>query len=194
MKGILRHISRVMVAGIVALLPIGGTVLGIIYLEMVLAESWRDEMKNFYFDYFPGLGLIAACMIIYVTGLLVSTFLGRWLWRVFDGILTRLPLLGVLYNTLKQILGYGDGDDAVFRQVVFVKNPDMNAEELGLVTNTTGPNEDLVIFVPGSPIPTAGRLIIVPESSTRPSELSVKDALTALVSIGKADLEPNRSA
>ena len=190
MKGILRHVSRVMVAGIVALLPIGGTVLGILYLESVLAES----LARFIPGYFPGLGLIAACGIIYLTGLLVSTFLGRWLWKVFDGLLARLPLLGMLYNTLKQILGYDDGGDAVFHRVVFVRDPDMDAEELGLVTNTTGPNDDLVIFVPGSPIPTAGRLIIVPESSTRASDLSVKDAMTAMVSVGKTDLLPDRPA
>jgi uncharacterized membrane protein len=193
MKGILRHVSRVMVAGIVALLPIGGIVLGVMYFESELAAAWLSiDPKELV--YFPGLGLISVFVVIYVVGLLVSTFLGRMLWKLVDAVLTRLPLLGTLYNTLKQILGYGEGGDAVFQRVVFVKDPDMNAEELGLVTNKTGVENDLVVFIPGSPVPTAGRLIVIPEASTRPVDMSVKDALTALVSIGKSDMDIQTSS
>jgi uncharacterized membrane protein len=193
MKGILRHVSRVMVAGVVALLPIGGIVLGVMYFESELAAAWLsvDPKKLIYF---PGLGLISVFVVIYVVGLLVSTFLGRMLWKLVDALLTRLPLLGTLYNTLKQILGYGAGGDAVFQRVVFVKDPDMNAEELGLVTNKTGVENDLVVFIPGSPVPTAGRLIVIPEASTRSVDMSVKDALTALVSIGKSDMDTQTSS
>jgi uncharacterized membrane protein len=193
MKGIFRHISRKLIAGVVALLPIGGIVLGVLYLESLLLDAWKgiDPEKVYYF---PGLGLIAAIVLIYVVGVMVSTFFGRMLWKLIDALLTRLPLLGTLYNTLKQILGYGEGEDAVFHRVVFVRDPDMNAEELGLVTNKTGPDDDLVVFIPGSPVPTAGRLIVIPEASTRAVDMSVKDALTALVSMGKTDLEPEATA
>ncbi len=186
MTAILKHISRNMVAGIVALLPIGGIVLAVTYLESILATSWNGipALRPYYF---PGLAILAALFVIYLVGLAVSSFLGRWLWRVVDRLLDRLPLLGSLYQTLKQILGYGEGEDAVFQRVVFVKSRETDAEELGLVTNATSGGR-LILFVPGSPNPGAGRLLLTEASATRPAKMSVHDALTTLVAVGKTDL------
>ena len=97
-----RHVTRCLVGGVVALLPIGGTVLGVAYLEKVLTESWKDDVAW----YFPGLGIVLALLVIYVVGLFVTTIFGRWLWRSVDKLLERLPLLGSLYQSLKEVLGY----------------------------------------------------------------------------------------
>ncbi len=187
MNAILSHFSRQLIAGVVALLPVGGTILGIVWIEMSIADSWLA--KQVY--YFPGLGILLAIAALYLTGLLVSTFLGKWLWSLVDGVLRRVPLLGDLYRTLKQILGYGEGDDAVFERVVFVPSRDTEGEELGLVTGRLpreGGGEQLIVFVPGSPNPGTGRLVMLEESSVRPLEIKVNQALSALVSVGKSGL------
>ena len=116
MKSLSRHISRTLVTGLVALLPIAGLVFSIIYLEKMVAGDWLTRLPF----YFPGFGIIAAALAIYLIGLLVSTFLGRWAWRRIDALMHSLPALGQLYRTLKQILGYGDGKDALFQRVVLV--------------------------------------------------------------------------
>jgi len=175
-----------LIGGIVALLPIGGTVLGVAYLESLLSESWRSEVSW----YFPGLGLILAIAVIYVVGLFVTTFLGRWLWRRADLLLEKLPILGSLYQSLKEVLGYDSKRDRFFESVVAVAVDD--GFEIGLVTGTApGPNgeEHAVVFVPSSPNPTNGRLILLPKDSLKKLDLRAADALRGLVSMGKTPLK-----
>jgi uncharacterized membrane protein len=185
-----RHLTRTLVAGLVALLPVGGLILTVIFAEDAVAESWLAEQAW----YFPGMGLLAVALVLYVIGLLITTFFGRWAWRIVDALIEELPLLGGLYATLKQLLGYGEGKDAMFLAVVWVPAQGFDAEELGLVTQRLDDGETLVVFVPSSPTPTNGRMLRLPASGVRPSELSVHEALKALVSVGKTSLEPDPDA
>jgi len=182
-----RHVTRCLVGGIVALLPIGGTVLGVAYLEDVLTESWRDEAASWYF---PGLGLLLALLVIYFVGLFVTTFVGKWLWRRIDSLLEKLPVLGSLYQSLKEVLGYDSKRDRFFESVVAVAVDD--GFEIGLVTGTApGPDgtEHTVVFVPSSPNPTNGRLLLLPEDRLKKLDLRAADALRGLVSMGKTPLK-----
>jgi len=103
-------------------------------------------------------------------------------------LLERLPALGRLYVTLKQILGYGEGEDAVFQRVVLVPGSIGGALELGLVTNRIEDDGRIVVFVPGAPNPTIGRLVLIEPSDARDAGISVSAALKALVSVGATDL------
>src|SRR5258708_39183822 len=114
---IARHVTGCFLAGVVALLPIGGFVLTVAYLEATIAGSWLAGQPY----YFPGLGLLATAAVIYLIGLTVSTFLGRWLWGRIDVLFDSLPALGRLYQTLKQIIGYGAGEDAIFQRAVLIR-------------------------------------------------------------------------
>jgi uncharacterized membrane protein len=188
MEGVWKHVYKNLIAGVVALLPIGGTILGIAWLDFTISESWLAQQPF----YFPGMGLVAVLVVIYLVGLAVSTFLGRFAWSLADGILKRLPLLGSLYATLKQILGYGEGGDAIFEKAVFVRSRENDAEELGLITNRLQDDQGadkVIVFVPGSPNPSTGRLLVLDESEIRPLGMKVNDALTALVSVGKSGLD-----
>ncbi len=174
----MRHVSRCMIAGIIAILPIGGLVLSVLWLEDTLAESWLARQDW----YFPGFGLIAAVLAIYIIGLLVSSFLGRWIWNLFDALLKNLPGLGRLYETLKQILGYGEGEDAIFREVVLLPSP-YGGKEIGLVTNRLD-GDRLLVFLPGAPNPTDGRLVVVDAASVERSKMPVNAAFKSLISAG----------
>ena len=177
--GMYRHVIRCLIAGVVALLPIGGTILGFFYLESVLSGPWRADLP-----YFPGLGLLVALVLLYVVGLFVTTFLGRWLFHVIDRAIRALPVAGEFYQTLKQILGYGSGEDAVFQQVVLVPSTDTGGVQVGLVTRR-GDDGRCAVFLPGSPNPTAGRLVFVDEADLEVLDEQVADALKVLVSVGK---------
>jgi len=182
-----KHLSRCFLAGLVALLPIGGFVLTVVYLEATIAGSWLAKQPY----YFPGLGLLATAAAIYLIGLTVSTFLGRWLWTRVDVLFDSLPALGRLYQTLKQIIGYGEGKDAIFHRVVLIRGSEPDGSELGLVTNettdATGARK-LIVFVPGAPNPTTGRLIVIDAKCTMPLSITVNDALKSLLSVGKTPL------
>jgi uncharacterized membrane protein len=177
-----RHFVRCLIAGTVALLPVGGAVLTVVYLEYSLAGWWPER-----WFYFPGLGLLFTVALLYGVGLLVTTFLGRWLWRRLDAGLGLIPVFGGVYQTLKQILGYGGGKGAVFQRVVLVPSTDTGGVQLGLVTNQTEDGR-WTVFLPGSPNPTAGRLVMVDAAQVTPLESDVADALKTLVSVGKGEV------
>lgn len=187
MKWITSHVTRCLLAGIVALLPIGGFVVTVVYLESMISGSWLAGQAW----YFPGLGLIAATAAIYLIGLTVSTFIGRCAWSLVDRVLNGLPMLGRLYQTLKQIVGYGDGKDGIFQEVVFVHGGRTEGNELGFVTNELRDEagaRQLVVFVPDAPNPTTGRLVLIDAADVQPVPMPVHEALRVLVSVGKMPL------
>lgn len=188
MNFITNHLTRCFLAGIVALLPIGGFVFTVVYLEATISGSWLAKQVW----YFPGLGLIATTAAIYLIGLTVTTFVGQWLWSLVDRLLDSLPMLGRLYQTLKQIVGYGEGKDAIFQQVVLVPGQKNQGGELGLVTNKLADGrrgEQWVVFVPDAPNPTVGRLVIFDPADVQPLAMSVSDAMKMLLSVGKSQTE-----
>lgn len=182
---LLKHVTQCFIAGVVALLPISALVLSLGYLESSIAKSGLANQPF----YFPGCGLILGAVIVYLIGLTVSTFIGRWLWNLVDQVFGRLPVLGRLYQTFKQILGYGEGKDALFHEVVFVRGS--QGEEVGLVTNRAvdaNGAAKVIVFLPMAPNALNGRLVVADPESVRPTNLSVNDAMKAMVSLGKTPL------
>ena len=182
-----RHVTRCLVAGIVALLPLGGAVFAVVGLESMLTEPGRSRVGF----YFPGLGLLLALVAVYLIGLFVTTFVGRWLWRRVDRLLEHTPLLGTLYQSLKEVLGYDTTRERFFQGVVAV--PADEGFELGFITGESqGPDgrPHTLVFVPSSPNPTNGKLLLVDPARLQPLDVRTADALRALVSMGKTPLRP----
>jgi len=192
MDAIVSHITRRLIAGVIACLPIGGSVFTVWWLEATISDMWLVDQPY----YFPGLGLVAVALLLYLIGLWISTFIGRWIWRRVDRLIETFPALGVFYRTLKQVLGYGEGRDALFEKTVWVPSEVPGAWQLGLVTQrvASAEGEQVLVFVPGSPNPTTGRLISIAPGRLLAAPLSVNDALTGLVSLGKTDLPVPGSA
>ena len=187
MRSLVKHVTKCLLAGIVALLPIGGLVLTVGYLESMISSAGLTVLPF----YFPGLGLLAAFVALYLIGLTLTTFVGKWIWTRLDRLIDRLPALGKLYVSLKQILGYGEGRDAVFRETVLVPAQGGRGEELGLVTNRIDlpdGSHKLVVFIPGSPNPTGGRLLITSPDDVKHTGMPVNTALKVLVAVGKTDI------
>ncbi len=188
MNAISRHFTKNILAGLVAILPIGGLILTIGYLETSISSAGLTRLPF----YFPGLGILLVLVLIYLIGLILTTFIGKWLWNVIDKVLNSLPALGKLYQTLKQILGYGEGEDAIFQQTVLVPAQGGCGQEIGLVTNRVqlpDGTENLVIFIPGSPNPTTGRLIIAHPDKITLTKAPVNTAFKILLAAGKSEIE-----
>jgi uncharacterized membrane protein len=186
MDAVVSHITRRLIAGVIACLPIGGTLFTVWWLEDTISDMWLVDQPY----YFPGLGLVAVAVLLYLIGLWISSFIGRWIWGRVDRLLEAFPALGVFYRTLKQVLGYGEGRDALFEKTVWVPSEVPDAWQLGLVTGRVAApgGEQVLVFIPGSPNPTTGRLISIEPDRLKPAPLSVNDALTGLVSLGKTNL------
>lgn len=184
-----QHFIKCVLAGLVTVLPIAGLVLILLELDRGL----RPLVKGTPLD-LPGLGIVAGLVAVYLVGLAVSSFLGRWVWRLIDRILSALPGLALLYNTLKQFLGYGEGRDALFHRVVLIKNESDGTFQFGLVTEETkvdgvGTEKGkLFVFLPGSPNPMNGKLVLAEEKNLIATKIPVDTAIKALFSTGKTGL------
>lgn len=181
-----QHFTKCLLGGLVASLPVGGLVLMLYLLDGQLRIVLRGTSLDF-----PGVGLLGGLVGLYLLGLTVTTFVGRWLWSVMDRLLANAPGLSVFYQTLKQITGYGSGKDAIFREVVLVRTATADVLEMGLVTDEhciTGSSPRLSVFVPGAPNPAAGRLLLVRREDCLSTKISVDVALKALFSTGKTGL------
>jgi uncharacterized membrane protein len=181
MNGLYRHLVICLVTGAVAILPIGGTIVLIAFAE----NSFRPLIPTKW--YFPGLALITVVLLLYLLGLTLSTVVGRWFWKGLDNVMDRMPGLGMIYRTLKQILGFEAGEGALFQGVVLVPNEATGWSEIGLVTSAERDDESqqLVVFVPGSPNPAQGRLVRLPVARAVRTDWSVDGALKYLFSLGK---------
>ena len=140
----------------------------------------------------PGFRVVVVLVVLFVTGILVANFLGRSILRLWEAILGRIPLVRSIYNSVKQVsdtLLAPNGQ--AFRQAVLVEYPRAGCWSIGFLTGTSSgevadhlAGENVSVFVPTTPNPTAGFLLIVPRSDIKPLNMSVDAALKYIVSMG----------
>lgn len=140
----------------------------------------------------PGFRVVVVLVVLFVTGVLAANFLGRSILRFWEAILGRIPLVRSIYNSVKQVsdtLLAPNGQ--AFRQAVLVEYPRAGCWSIGFLTGTSSgevadhlAGEHVSVFVPTTPNPTAGFLLIVPRSDIKPLNMSVDAALKYIVSMG----------
>ena len=140
----------------------------------------------------PGVGLVIGVVLITVIGALAAGFLGRWIIRLGESILNRMPVVRSIYGATKQILEtvISTQSDA-FREVVLVEYPRKGLWVIGFVTGGTKGEVarridiDMVnVFVPTTPNPTSGFLLFCPRKDVIFMEMSVEEAVKLVVSGG----------
>ena len=139
----------------------------------------------------PGLGLILTVAIIFVIGGLVANVIGRKLVATGERILEKIPFLRWFYFSSKQIIEavFISTQDS-FRRAVLLEYPRKGLYSIGFITGESiGQLEESVprsftVFVPTTPNPTSGYLIIVPQSETIPLDWSVDEAFRVIISAG----------
>jgi uncharacterized membrane protein len=136
------------------------------------------------------LGLTVPLLGILLIGLMARNIVGRWLLEFVEGTLSRIPLAGSVYKTLKQLLETFLGDNSSrFRRVVLVEYPREGLFSVGFVTGVVGPSllsepdkPLLSVFIPTAPNPTTGWYTLVPEASVKDLNISVEDAFRTIIS------------
>jgi len=140
----------------------------------------------------PGLGLIIVFIFTTFVGILATGLFGRTLIRLWENILSRMPVVRSVYSAIKQILEtvMATQSDA-FRQAVLVEYPRKDIWAIGFVTGSTkgevgeNVNKKMVnVFMPTTPNPTSGFLLFFPEKDLIFLKMSVEDALKLVVSGG----------
>jgi len=140
----------------------------------------------------PGLGLVVTAAVLLLTGMLFRNLVGRQLVAFSERQLGRIPFVGSIYRGSKQVTETLLAPNSTsFRKVVLIPWPHSDSRMLGFVTGSS-PAEarektgaDLVsVFVPTTPNPTSGFLLMVPRQSTVELEMSVDEAFRLIVSLG----------
>ncbi len=148
------------------------------------------------------LGLTVPLLGILLIGLMARNIVGRWLLEFGEGTLSRIPLAGSVYKTLKQLLETFLGDNSSrFRRVVLVEYPREGLFSVGFVTGVVGPSllSDpdkplLSVFIPTAPNPTTGWYTLVPEASVKDLNISVEDAFRTIISAGIVNPDQRNSS
>lgn len=143
-------------------------------------------------DSIPGLGVIAAGVFFVVVGWFARNFIGLMFLNLSDYIMERLPLVKTVYGALKQVLEMLMGKQAqAFREVVMVEFPRKDMWAMGFLTGKTEGemsrqigDDFLNVFIPTTPNPTSGFLVIVPVKDVKRLNMTVDEGLKAIVSCG----------
>ena len=142
--------------------------------------------------YWSLVALILAVFLIGFVGLLARNYLGKQVIRWVDSALLRVPLLNKIYSATKQVNdAFSSTNKTAFRTVVLVEFPRPGVYSIGFITSEQHPevqaktNEKVVcVFVPTTPNPTGGFLLLVPEEKVTKLEMSVTDGIKYVISLG----------
>lgn len=140
----------------------------------------------------PGFGLLLLVVFLTLIGAVTAGFLGRWLTRIGDHLIGRMPVLRVIYSASKQILETVMRDQSnAFQRVVLLEYPRKGLWVIAFVTNDrdrlpiTDFEQDLIaVFVPTTPNPTSGFVIYAPRDEVREIDMPVEDAIKLVISVG----------
>ncbi len=195
---ILNYLRRFFFAGLLITLPVGLT-LYLIYVVLMTVDWIVSGIlpADWYQDYYrdsriPGLGLAIAGSFFVAVGWITSNFLGEMIIKTSENIFNRMPLVRIVYSSLKQIFEIlANTQTGAFRECVLIEYPQKGIWSIGFVTGpaqgnaqNAGTGEMINVFVPMALNPTCGNLLMVSKNDIRPSGLNVEDGLKLVVSAG----------
>lgn len=193
----MHHIRRYLIAGLLLWLPIWITLLVVRFVVNLLDVSLSLLPKAYQPDvllgmHIPGVGVLVSLLIILLTGVLITNFLGRRLVQFGESIVAKIPLVRSIYMAVKQVLEtLFSNSGQSFRKVYLIEYPRRGAWSIAFQTGECAEEiEDIVqpdmltLFVPTTPNPTSGYLILVPRKEAYELKMSVEQALRLVISLG----------
>ena len=179
--------------GLLSILPVAATYWILLKLFQFFSTPGAAIVEFIFKDkvpkYVPELaGFILTILFISFAGMVVSNVLGKRIYAWFETVLSRIPVVSVVYRTIKQITSSLSGPNRqAFKKVVYIEYPRKGIWTLTMVTgesiNKTG-EKYYHIFVPTTPNPTSGFMLYIPQNDTLETEMSVEEGLKIIISGG----------
>lgn len=184
-----QHLRRRLLAGLFVIFPVGFTIWILYILFRVLDGFLSPAIDPLIGFHIPGLGLLGVAVLLYLVGLLAANVFGREFLRGFDSLLKRMPVVRAIYVACKQLMDtLRLPGKTVFQRVVLLEYPRRGIWALAFVTGTAHRESDqaplLHLFLPTSPNPTSGMMLILLEGEVRELDMSVEDGVRLVVSGG----------
>jgi uncharacterized membrane protein len=188
---------RYLIAGLLVWVPLGITLWVLHFLLtsldqilLVLPEAAQPRAL-FGFD-IPGLGVVVAFVILFVTGVIAANFFGLRLIRAWEAVLGRIPFVKSIYSSVKQVSDTLLSDKGqAFRKALLVEFPRPGSWTIAFQTGVPAdavaphlPGEHVSVYVPTTPNPTGGYFLMLPRSQVRELDMTVDAALKYIISMG----------
>lgn len=173
--------------GLIVLLPLAVTVFIIQFIVATVDPLFAPILDPLAGPNPPGLGLLLFIGIIFLIGALSHRF-AEWLGRTVESGITRMPIIGGIYLTAKQVsVSVGGGKESSFDTVVTVPFPTDRSVAIGFLTREfkSDSNRDFgIVYIPTTPLPSSGFLIIVPMTDVVVLDISSAEAMQMVVTGG----------
>ncbi len=132
-----------------------------------------------------GLGFAVIIVLSLLLGLLTASVVGAAAFGKMEVYIARIPFFGPVYGVAKQVVASatGGGEDGAFNQVVAVEYPSAGIHSIGFLTKRMTDGQ-LMIYIPSTPMPNTGVLIVVGADRVTELEMSVGDAMRLITSAG----------
>lgn len=187
-------VSSLFITGLFSILPITLTV-AVFSITFRVLLSWLEPLKRFglpFLGTIPYSEVILAIALIFIAGTLYNMFLLRPIIHGIENLFSRIPLIRPVYSGIKKLVdAFSFQDKVSFTKVVRVEFPRSGIYSIGFLANqvdaTIAPdahNKYFSIFIPTTPNPTSGFLIIVPEDQITILEISRQEAMAMIISGG----------
>ena len=142
--------------------------------------------------YIPGLGALLTLLVVFLTGLVTTNFVGQKLVRFWEGVLARIPVVKSIYYSVKQVSDtLFSGSGVAFRKVLLVRYPHPEAWSVAFQTGHPArdvadmlPDEHVGVFIPTTPSPVNGFFFFVKKQDVIELDMNVDEALKYIVSMG----------
>jgi uncharacterized membrane protein len=187
-------LRRYLIAGLLVWLPIIATVLVVRFIlnlmDQLLPRPLQPEVLLGL--HIPGLGALLALLLLLATGLLVTNIIGRSLVRAWEDVLNRIPFVRAVYGGVKSFsttILSNSGNS--FKKVLLIEYPRAGMWSVGFQTasdvrlsRSQGAEPLVYVFIPTTPNPTSGFIVMVPRSQAIELDMSVDAAMKMIVTLG----------
>ena len=197
-KSIFAKIRNNFIAGIVVLIPIGITLYLTLFLIRISGKVIPKEINpNNYLPFdIPGIEILIALVIITLIGWLSLSFLGKKFFELFNNILKKIPILRTIYSAIGQMTESFTKSDNKQKSVVLLEYPRKGVWAVGFATKENegiiknAIKEDIInVFVPTTPNPTSGFLLMVPKKDLIYLDVTFEQASKFIVSAGTTNID-----
>ena len=192
-SSVLSRLRNYFITGVFVLIPIGITVYLTLFLIKISSKILPKELNpNYYLPFdIPGLEIFISLLLITFIGWLSLTFIGKRLVNIFENILNKIPILRTIYSSAEQLIDNFSQDKKTKKSVVLVQYPRKGIWAVGFATKeNSGKIKDSIgqdtinVFVPTTPNPTSGFLLMFPKDEIIYLDLTFEEASKFVVSAG----------
>jgi uncharacterized membrane protein len=194
----MKTVTKLFLKGLAAVLPITVTIYVLYWLggtaELLLGHGLKLLIPDNL--YWPGMGVVAGLVLVFLMGVLMNAWLFRKVFRWGERLLERIPLVKALYGSVRDLMGFFSGSDQkAMRKAVVVAVGSTPLRLIGFITREDfgglpagiGGDDTVAVYLPMS-YQIGGVTMMVPRSAVQPIDMSIEQAVRFAVTAGMGEI------